>query len=383
MSSEVIMNVVLPIMLFVVGGYLFRRLGKFDSTQSNTLINYAMLVAIPSMIIVALANEPVEGYLPYATFFGTFLLITTIVFLVAVGVAKLCRMRFLEGSFFAATCSLSNTCMIALPILTLLMGRTGTIYGILGVFNLIIGLQVMSLIYDLYHGAPGESRIVGFFKSLAKEFHQPYFIALVIGVVLSAFNWKLPDTLDTTLSLLGATTAPVALFAVGIDLDFGVFKKNIVAILGATVFKLILMPILAWFMCHWLGLGPSATVAVVLCSSVAAAKCEYGVAKQKNIYVEQTAAIVASTTILSFVTLAVVVYGLDQRYPKVFQMDEHFHFNHHGSETDNPSDGKDVDHSTKSSDNIPFEDVYSSNSSFTTIPPIESTSRLKGPAFLS
>ena len=88
MSSEVIFNVVLPIMLFVVAGYLFKRMGKFDSAKSDTLINYAMLVAIPSMIIVALANEPVADYVPYATFFGTFLLITTIIFLVAVAAAK-------------------------------------------------------------------------------------------------------------------------------------------------------------------------------------------------------------------------------------------------------------------------------------------------------
>ena len=332
MSSEVIFNVVLPIMLFVVTGYIFRKLGKFDSAQSGTLIGYAMKVAIPSMIIVALANEPVEDYIPYAAFFGTFLLISTIVFLAALIVAKLCRMPMLEGSFFSATCALSNTCMIALPILTMLMGRPGTIYGILGVINLIIGLQVMSLISDIYHGDSSESRFMGLLKSLGKEIFQPYFVALIVGVTISLTEWKLPSTLDTTLSLLGATTAPVALFAVGIDLNFGVFKKNIMAILGATIFKLILMPILAWYMCQWLGLGPAATVAVVLCSSVAAAKCEYGVAKQKNVYVEQTAAIVASTTILSFITLAFVVIGLNNRYPEVFDMDKHFHFSSHSSD---------------------------------------------------
>ena len=329
MSSEVIFNVVLPIMLFVVAGYIFRKLGKFTEAQSGTLIGYAMKVAIPSMIIVALANEPVQDYIPYAAFFGTFLLISTIVFLAALIVAKLFRMPMLEGSFFSATCALSNTCMIALPILTMLMGQPGTIYGILGVINLIIGLQVMSLIADIHHGDPSESRFLGLLKSLGKEVFQPYFVALIVGVTISLTEWKLPATIDTTLSLLGATTAPVALFAVGIDLNFGVFKKNIMAILGATIFKLILMPILAWFMCQWLGLGPAATVAVVLCSSVAAAKCEFGVAKQKNIYVEQTAAIVASTTILSFITLAFVVIELNDRYPEVFDMDKHFHFAGH------------------------------------------------------
>ena len=328
MSSAVILNVVLPIMLFVVAGYIFRRLKKFDSSQSGILISFAMKVTIPSMIIVALANEPIADYMPYAAFFGTFLLITTIVFLVALGIAVMFRMPVLEGAFFSATCALSNTCMIALPILTMLMGQPGTIYGILGVINLIIGLQVMSLLYDLKHGDDGESRWSAFAKSLGKEAFQPYFVAMVIGFIISAFGWRLPNTLDTTLTLLGACTAPVALFAVGIDLDFSVFRKHIVSIASATVFKLILMPILAWFMCHWLGLDPAATVAVVLCSSVAAAKCEYGVAKQKNIYVEQTAAIVASTTILSFITLAVVVFQLNSYYPDVFKMNEAFHSMH-------------------------------------------------------
>jgi hypothetical protein len=32
--------------------------------------------------------------------------------------------------------------------------------------------------------------------------------------------------------------------------------------------------------------------------------------------------------------LAVVVYGLDERYPDVFKMDEHFHFNQEHEGTD-------------------------------------------------
>jgi hypothetical protein len=331
MSADVIFNVVLPIFLFVVAGYLFRVVGKFNRSESNNLIGYAMKVAIPSMIIVALANEPVEDYVPYAAFFGTFLLITTIIFLVAVGVAKICRMPWLEGSYFAATCSLSNTCMIALPVLVMLMGQPGAIYGILGVINLIIGLQVMSLIYDIHHGAEGESNWKNFLKSLWSAARQPYFVAMIIGVIVSVSGFKLPGTIDTTLTLLGATTAPVALFAVGIDLDFSVFKKHLLPIFGATVFKLVLMPLLAWFMCAWLHLGPSATVAVVLCSSVAAAKCQYGIAKQKHIYVEPTAAIVASTTILSIITLAIVIIELNHIYPEVFEMEKTFHHFHHGA----------------------------------------------------
>lgn len=329
MSSDVIFNVVLPIFLFVVAGYLFRIIGKFERSESNNLIGYAMKVAIPSMIIVALANEPVEDYVPYAAFFGTFLLITTIIFVAALACAKVFRMPWLEGSYFSATCALSNTCMIALPILVMLLGRPGAVYGILGVINLIIGLQVMSFLYDFHHGDPNQSMTKNLLKSLWSTARQPYFVALVIGVVISITGWKLPSTIDTTLNLFGDTVAPVALFAVGIDLDFSVFRKHLMPVLGATLFKLILMPILAWFMCQWMGLEPIATVAVVLCSSVAAAKCQYGVAKQKHIYVEQTAAIVASTTVLSIITLAIVIIQLNEIYPEVFEMQKTFHHFHH------------------------------------------------------
>ena len=330
MSSDVILNVVLPIFLFVVAGYLFRIVGKFDRSESGNLIGYAMKVAIPCMIIVALANEPVADYVPYVKFFFTFLVITTIIFLAALACAKVFRMPWLEGSYFAATCSLSNTCMIALPILVMLLGRPGAVYGILGVVNLIIGLQVMSFIYDFHHGAADQSLTRNVLKSIWSAARQPYFVAMVIGVVISITGWKLPGTIDTTLTLFGATVAPVALFAVGIDLDFSVFKKHLIPVLGATIFKLILMPILAWFGCQWIGLDPTATVAVVLCSSVAAAKCQYGVAKQKHVYVEPTAAIVASTTILSIVTLAIVIIQLNEMHPEVFQMEKTFHHFHHG-----------------------------------------------------
>ena len=76
----------------------------------------------------------------------------------------------------------------------------------------------------------------------------------------------------------------------------------------------------------------------MLCSSVAAAKCEYGVTKQKNVYVEQTAAIVASTTILSFVTLAFVVVELNEEYPEVFDMDKSSYFSGHEADADADAD---------------------------------------------
>ena len=329
MSYAVIFNVVLPIMLFVVAGYIFQKLGKFESDEGSNLIGYAMKVAIPSMIIVALAEEPISSYVQYLEFFGTFLLVSSITFLVALVFAVLRRMPLLEGSYFAATASLSNTCMIALPILVLLMGKEGAIFGILGVINLIIGLQVMSFLYDIHHAPEGESKWGNIASSLWNTAKQPYFVALIIGIILSASGLKLPVTISTTLELFGNTTAPVALFAVGLDLDFSVFRKNILAIFESVIFKLIAMPILAWFLCQWFGLTPASTVAVVLCSSVAAAKCQYALAKQKHIYVEETAAIVAATTILSIATLAVVVIWLNSHYPEVFEMEKNFHIGAH------------------------------------------------------
>ena len=78
------------------------------------------------------------------------------------------------------------------------------------------------------------------------------------------------------------------------------------------------MPIISWYMAKAFHLTTETTIALMICSVIATAKCLYGVAQQKKIYAEPAAAIVASTTILTMVSLSIILTFLNIHYPEYF-----------------------------------------------------------------
>ena len=72
-----------------------------------------------------------------------------------------------------------------------------------------------------------------------------YFIAMVLGLILSFLGFQFPSVLSTSLNAIGMTKAPVALFAIGAQLNFTLFKNHIRIVSECTFFKLFLMPALA------------------------------------------------------------------------------------------------------------------------------------------
>ena len=84
----------------------------------------------------------------YIEFFGGYLLVSFVVFIIAYSYARIVkRQNLLIGSYSSAAASYSNTCMIALPILAIMLPVGGATYGIIGVIVLIIRLQKTSIIY--------------------------------------------------------------------------------------------------------------------------------------------------------------------------------------------------------------------------------------------
>ncbi len=75
------------------------------------------------------------------------------------------------------------------------------------------------------------------------------------------------------------------------------------------------MPVHAWIICDLIKPPPAPSVAVILCSAVPTTKSQYAVARSHDVYVEETESIVAGTTILSMVTLAVIIAMLAKEYP--------------------------------------------------------------------
>jgi predicted permease len=312
-----ILKAIFPVIAYLCIGYIAKRTKKFDPSNSGILIGYVLNISIPCMIVLDMTRQDMfKDLSKYIEFFGGYLLVSFIVFVIAYSYARIVkRQNLLIGSYFSAAASYSNTCMIALPILAIMLPVGGATYGVIGVIVLIIGLQTTSIIYEYTSEENSKLNFRKILISIGKAMRANYFIAMVLGLILSFLGFQFPSVLGTSLNAVGITTAPVALFAIGAQLNFTLFKNHIRIVSECTFFKLFLMPVIAWMICDLVKLPPAPSVAVILCSAVPTAKCQYAVARSHDVYVEETESIVAGTTILSMVTLAVVIAMLAKEYP--------------------------------------------------------------------
>ncbi len=314
-----ILQAIFPVIAYLCIGYIAKRTKKFDPNNSGILIGYVLNISIPCMIVLDMTRQNMFADINnYIDFFGGYLIVSIIIFSLSYSYARIVkRQNLLIGSYFAAAASYSNTCMIALPILAIIVPSGGATYGVIGVIVLIIGLQITSIIYEYTSEDSSKLSISKILISIGKAMKANYFIAMILGLILSFFGFQFPSVLDTSFNAVGITTAPVALFAIGAQLNFTLFKNHVRIVSECTFFKLFLMPTLAWFICDLIHLPPTPSVAVILCSAVPTAKCQYAVAYSHDVYVEQTESIVAGTTILSMITLAIVIAMLAKEFQTV------------------------------------------------------------------
>ena len=312
-------DIILPILIFVLAGILARRFSYLPENLSSGVMLFAMRVALPCHILSALSMVTFHEILSYMNYFWLFLLITILVLCISFIYAKyFTSMNGNEIAAFSGSSCMSNTCMIALPILILILGNSGAVYGVLGLIVLVIMLQISSFFADLVGGLkqlPTKSR---FRIALVASIKHPFVITAILGISMTAVNIKIPHLIEQAIDGFSATLAPLALFAIGFDLSFGAFKKNVVVIIPISIFKLLIMPSLAWGAAYLLHFSPQAMVAVVVSSGIAAAKCFYGLSKEKDIAPSIVGSAVSVTTVLGLITISILIYLLHSAYPSAF-----------------------------------------------------------------
>ena len=144
-----ILKAIFPVIAYLCIGYIAKRTKKFDPSNSGILIGYVLNISIPCMIVLDMTRQDMfKDLSKYIEFFGGYLLVSFIVFIIAYSYARIVkRQNLLIGSYSSAAASYSNNCMIALPILAIMLPVGGATYGVIGVIVLIIRLQKISIIY--------------------------------------------------------------------------------------------------------------------------------------------------------------------------------------------------------------------------------------------
>ena len=231
-----VLELSLKLMLFIVAGYIARKLKVIADGFDKMLSRFVMAIPMPCMIINsfniefsvdALMDCPVLLALSIGSFTVMFAAATLVTRKMERGVGKTLRFALL----------FTNFTFLGLPVVN-------ELYGAKGAFNYVIFTLPMRILF--YGGAPmllgrGE-KLKG--KELLRQFLCEPVVAVFIGFFLYVTQIRLPAVLAGAISTLGNMASPLGLILCGIilaDADWsGMLKYRCVPVVS--VLRLTVIP---------------------------------------------------------------------------------------------------------------------------------------------
>lgn len=186
------------------------------------------------------------------------------------------------------------------------LAASATLYGELGVA---VGAVLMALMIPLLNFCC--VLVFSFFTNKSGGFSSiylaiiknPLIIGSLLGLTLNQTGLGFPDVIEPVAELLSRMALPLGLLSVGAGLSFRVLMRSGTAICISSAIKLILMPLIAFFICMSLGLAPESSQVVWLYAALPTATSSYILARQLGGDAPMMAAIVTGQTLLSMISI--------------------------------------------------------------------------------
>jgi len=295
--------------LIVAAGYLWRFFdpGGIDRHR----VRHALSVAVLHFFLPALAF----GLVATARVDRSFLVVplTAAVVTLAGLAAGIALYRFLPLfrsaprsaiGVLIISASFGNVTYLGLPVITETLGAR---YGYIAIlYDLLAATPILLTIGMLIAARFGSGAAVSLAASLKRVLRLPPLWGVAAGVAVHALPVPVPHALLDAAQLMGRAVIPVMIFTVGLALDFRDIKRLPVAV-PALALKLLLAPVLAWWIAKGLGMDGDPLKAVVIEGAMPVMVLSLVVADEFDLDVPLAATCIAVSTIAAFFTLPMMM----------------------------------------------------------------------------
>lgn len=146
---------------------------------------------------------------------------------------------------------LSNTSFVGFPLITAYFGADKLPIGIVSDQTTFFLLSTVGVVIAV-KGSLKKNNHVDFGFILKRVFTFPPLIGCLLALIIPRFIDV--SSLDDFFHTIGSTVSPVALFSIGLQLNFGIVKSEIPNITYAIIYKLIIGPAIVTAVAYWWGL---------------------------------------------------------------------------------------------------------------------------------
>jgi len=288
------------ILLAIVVGYVINRLNIFSKDAPTILNQFAIYISLPAMILLQIPKLS----------FSIDMIIPIIVAWLVMGISALLILllsRFfsfskeITGSLMLVSI-LTNSSFLGIPIINAYMGESAMpyvlVYDQLGTF---IALATYGTFIASYYS--NNSKIT--FKIITlKVLTFPPFLSLVVALFLIGVEFN--PIISKVLSSFASTIVPIALVAVGLQLQLKLPREEIKPFSVALIVKLIIAPLIAFVICKIFAWDNQASIVSIMEAAMAPMITAGAIASMAGLAPRLSSAIVGYGIIISFLTTGIL-----------------------------------------------------------------------------
>ena len=295
----------LPFFGLIALGYGAVKTGFFTTDAVGHLTKFVFYFALPAMILLFAGSLDLADVLDW-NFVGAYLVGSLAIYALATMVSFARGLKVAEAAIEAQCAVVGNTGYLGIPMLVLLLGdkAIGPVMMILAIDLVFFGSLVVILITGSRDGRVKFATLKTVLLGIVKN---PMLVSTIVGLTMSSFEIKLPETGTSFLTLLGAAATPGALFAIGGSLASKSAERINVA--GWLTFcKLVLHPIAVGIAAIYLfHVDPIATGVMIAAATLPVAGNIYILAQHYGVAPARVSAAILVSTVLSILTIPLVI----------------------------------------------------------------------------
>lgn len=302
----------------ILTGYLCRKRHIIDENMNRGMNRFIITIAYPCLILDRMGNlEMPEGV--FENFIIT-TIISLVLFLILGGYAYLyvkTRKYSPEDAPVAEFAILApNNGFIGFPITYTFFGDLGLLYMIacnlaLNIIFFSYGIKLMKRGREL-PGKPISAKIIEFIILLI----NPKISAAFIGLFLCNYEIRLPEMVNSYLSLVGGIATPMAMVFIGGTLATCKVKDTIKNrfVLEAALNKLLVAPVITLAIVWLMPLEPLVKTILVFCNAIPVATTVPIFSEQYDRNKKMASEILFVTTLLSMASIPLVIWAISEMF---------------------------------------------------------------------
>ena len=293
---KVFLEVVLPVALVAIAGGLVGRWRNVPVAPFSSMVFYLFS---PSLVFHSMATTQVSASTSVrviAVMAATF----AVMYLFATVWSKIIGHDAPMRAAFALGATTPNAGNMGLPVAQLAFGSAGLDIAIM---NFVVGATLSNTLGIAIASMAGGSAKA----ALRAPFRYPSLYAAGAGLLVNATGVHLPVTIDAPITSLAAAAVPAMLVVLGLQLQSAIGRDFIVDTIGVNAGRLLIAPVIAWFVCTAVGLDGVSRATLTVLSAMPTAVIATIMATEFRAVPTFVTRTVVTSTLLSMATLTVLI----------------------------------------------------------------------------